>query len=477
MKIKVTLHNFKTNPLNRKARDGANFAYSEYVRLLQSAGANGLSVQIHDFKKLFTDDSYAHDILSSCDCVVSNVGPHAFIYFYLREKFHLHFRIIRDVRTALWNGYLLQEALISPYLRPEDSVIHSSNYSRNLFQKLFPEVPTRSMFVCYPLMRNFPPRPRSVDWGKSLQRSPRIIGYVGRLTDDKNFSQAVELIIELQKQVPNHFRLRAIGEDLVRQYQEKAVIRKIQNMTGAKDLYEWVSPVPYSSIWDEYSKIDVLFFPSTSNLETFGRVLVEATYWGVPVLAGSHAAAPELVTPEALIPTHYYTDREFDAHLAHPLGQVDIHVAAEFLLNNSPLPLSTYYLNYRAHDKLFLSIVLEGNAINDGQILSTPSHSQTRFIKAISMSGLQLPKDINSANQFCDAFKSLLITLHDFGSARYYSALIHLFLASSHRMKTLNFIQRSLRLREDFTNVGGIDLQLSHIVRFYPHFSIKGRDL
>ena len=472
MRLRVTLHNFATNPRNRKARDGANFAYAEYVRILQAHEGKGIRLQIHDFKKLCTDDGYAYEILSQCDCVVSNVGPLSFIYFYMREKFHLSFRIIRDVRTALWNGYMFQESLVYPYLRPEDSVIFSSIYSRDLFRRLFPHIPPCSMFVCYPLMRSFPERSVFRGISRESKTSPIIIGYVGRLTDDKNFSQALDLIIELQKRFPNRFCLRAIGEDLSPHYQKDYVVQKLKTEIGSAHIYEWVPPVSYSDIWNEYGKMDLLFFPSTSNLETFGRVLIEATYWGLPVLSSTHAAAPELICSEALMPTRYYTGVEFDAHLAHQLGEVDIQATVAYILDNKTLAKSDYYTRYQDHDQLFVAIVRDGNAINDRAAQPVSTEIQNQFIQAITISDLEVLNDKASGDQICRALCKFLAAVQDYGNTRYYASLLHLFLISNHKAKTLDFIKRSLTVQEDFTNVGGIDLQMSHFLKFYPHFHI-----
>jgi glycosyltransferase involved in cell wall biosynthesis len=475
LKLRVAIHNFNTNPNNCNARDGANFAYSEYVQLLNNNNQN-IQLEIHDFNRLCQDDSYAYRVLKDCDCVVSNVGPHAYIYFYLREKFRLNFRIVRDVRTALWHSYLLQEFLVSSYLREQDTVIFSSAYSRDLFQKLFPHTWPESMIVCYPLMHFFPAQRSDGRQKQSFSHSPLTIGVVGRLTPDKNFSQAIDLIIKLEKTDPGRFRLHAVGENLFSQYQLEFIQKRLKDEVGKPELYAWFPPVARDQIWNEYSKIDILFFPSTSNLETFGRVLVEASYWGLPVLSSSAAAASELLPQESLLPTRYYTDQEFDTHRAHPLGQVDLDVAINKLTDRSTLPASSSYIDsYSNHDQLYFNILHEGNKIHQSCYIPTTEH-QRQFIRSVSISGLNEISNIVEADDVISELRHFLITIQDFGSPTYYTALLELLIRSRYRAKTLNFIRRSINLHEDFTNIGGIDLQMAHIIKFYPHFNLSSQN-
>lgn len=475
MKLKIAIHNFRTNPKNSNARDGANFAYSEGVQLLNEYDQT-IQTENHDFYRLCRDNSYAYSVLKNCDCVVSNVGPHAYIYFYLRNKFHLNFRIVRDVRTALWNGYLMQEFLLAPYLREQDTVIFSSAYSRDLFKKLFPHIRHESMFVCYPLMHFFPAQ-RCVRLQSRLsEKSPLMIGYIGRLTPDKNFSQALDLIINLEKNSPGRYHLHAVGECLFSRYQLKSIQRRLKAETGNPEIYTWCPPVTHDQIWNEYSKMDILFFPSTSNLETFGRVLIEASYWEVPILSSTAAAASELLSQESLLPTKYFTDQDFDTHRAYPLGQVDIQVAMDKLAHISKLPgSSSFYTRYSRHDQLYFNILHEGNKIHGSSYIPT-TEQQGRFIRSVFIRGLEQLSSVVEANNIISELRNFFTTIQDFGSPKYYMALAKLLIQSRYPAKTLNFVQRSTNLHEDFTNIGGIDLQMAHIIKFYPHYIISPQD-
>ena len=110
MSTRLTLHRFESDP-SLPQRDGVNLAHAEINRLLGDESHAGLQVEFHDFARLMRDRAYAVRTLTAADCVLCNVGPHAHYYHYLRDRLGLNFRIVRDIKTALWSAYLLQESL------------------------------------------------------------------------------------------------------------------------------------------------------------------------------------------------------------------------------------------------------------------------------------------------------------------------------------------------------------------------------
>jgi hypothetical protein len=164
--MRVALHDYRTDPaLSQK--DGVNLAHENIALLLrQAAGphAGGLDVRFHDLNQLLADPAQARAALDGVDCVVSNVGPHAHYYFRLREQLGARFRIVRDVRTAIWSSYLLQEHLCAPLLREGDVLLAASAYTRTLYRQLYPHLQHHPIRRCYPLTVGFPSRrlPRPV---------------------------------------------------------------------------------------------------------------------------------------------------------------------------------------------------------------------------------------------------------------------------------------------------------------------------
>lgn len=463
-RLRVGLHRFQTYR-RHGGRDGANFAYAEIGRLLD--GADSVEVIPHDIVQLAASDVAAQEALADCDVVVAAVGPHAYLYFYLRERLGLRFRILRDVRTALWNGYLLQEFLVGPYLRAEDSVVYSSVYSRDLFRFAFPEVPWGSQHICYPLLHWFP---RELPARSAMRKADVCqLGYVGRLTDDKNFPQVLEVFAELRRRGRSSFELCAVGEGQHPYGAPKAIDRILRGDTRG---FRWVPPVSRDEIWKFYRAFDVLLFPSTSTLETFGRVLVEASYAGTPVLASDHGAASELLDPHALTPTSYFANRWFTAQLAAPLGKIEVDAVADRLTDGAAVPVSTGHERYRRDPARFLSLVRDGNDV----LLADSAHytgtaQQHSFLARLQMRALPRFASMASADTAIRKLRWRFVALNRRGP-EYPLVLLELLVRSRYRRRTTRFLRMSLLRGEDFTNIGGIDLQFSHILGFYPAFRL-----
>jgi glycosyltransferase involved in cell wall biosynthesis len=107
---------------------------------------------------------------------------------------------------------------------------------------------------------------------------PFTIGYVGRLTPEKNVRLFVDLERELMAAGRRDFRLVLIGEG-----SERAWL--------ARHLQQGEAPgvLRGSPLAEAFAGMDVFVFPSRTD--TFGLVLLEALASGVPVVAGPDAAA------------------------------------------------------------------------------------------------------------------------------------------------------------------------------------------
>jgi hypothetical protein len=226
--------------------------------------------------------------------------------------------------------------------------------------------------------------------------------------------------------------------------------------------------VDRARLWRDYQEMDVLFFPSTSSLETFGRVLVEASYIGTPVMASTHAAASELLPSESLLPTVLREDTDFTTHLAARLGDVDVAHAADLLVTGALPPGGKGHQFYADHDALLLRLV-HGEA-QDADL--EPTAVQRAFLDRLRMRGLDVPPDRAAADEMITGLRRSFTALHRRGTPRYLATLAVLLARSRYRRKTAAFARKSLFHGEDFSNIGGVDLQLSHLIGFEPRFTI-----
>ena len=465
--MRVTLHDYSTDP-SLPQKDGVNLAHENIATLLRQAAGPGLQVAFHDFTRLLADEDYARCTLGAVDCVVSNVGPHAHYYFWLRERLGLSFRIVRDVRTAIWSSYLLQEHLVSAFLRPEDLLLVASHYTRGVYQRVFPHLAGTRVARCYPLSVGFPERSvRRAERARGGERS-MVIGYVGRLSEDKNFPDLVELLVRLNRAHPGRYRLLACGDVHSPSCDPGAVRRRIAAELGDDQCFEYLPARANSRIWELYGDFDVLVFPSTSNLETLGRVLVEASHAGVPIICGDHAAASELVPAAALCRVDYAHGKTFSAHFDHSLGRVSIDDMARVLLSGGPPP-ATCHLDYATHPEKFLRL-LTGAGLPDAEPLRlTPA--QRRFIDSLVVE-LPPPLDADAAGEAIGSLAPWFVTLQQRGSAARAQRVEQLLGLSRHKERTQRFIAKTAATLADFTDVGGIDIELCHVAGFYPGFAL-----
>jgi hypothetical protein len=464
--LRIGVHDYRTDPLLPQ-KDGVNFAHENISALLRTASGSGLSIEFHDVNALLGDLDQARKTLGGVECVVSNIGPHAQYYFWLREKLGLDFRIVRDVRTAIWSSYLFQEHLLAPLLRPGDTLMVASHYVWAIYRRMFPHLAGYPAELCYPLSVCFP-KPRPVERA-ALPIDEVTIGYLGRLSDDKNFPEIVELLISLNREAngKKRYRLLACGEIHSATCAPERVEARIASELGAGSWYEYLPARPNEEIWDLLERFDMLLFPSTSNLETFGRVLIEAAYARVPVIAGRHAAATELVHESGLCAVDYERDHAFSAHFDHQLGRVDL---AEMVHTASlgALRASAEYERYADHPQAFLAMLQSVPALAD----PTLSASQAEFLAALEVELPPLPSR-DQAIEWLDEMAEWFLDLQRKGSPEYDARMARLLEISRYPERTERFIGKSATTSGDFTNVGGIDIELCHLHAFYPEFSLR----
>ena len=64
-------------------------------------------------------------------------------------------------------------------------------------------------------------------------------------------------------------------------------------LDAAVRIHRWIPSLPHAAVLEEMERQDVLVFPSL--FEGFGLVILEAMSRGLPVIATSHTAAPDLL--------------------------------------------------------------------------------------------------------------------------------------------------------------------------------------
>jgi hypothetical protein len=298
------------------------------------------------------------------------------------------------------------------------------------------------------------------------------IGYLGRLSDDKNFPEIVELLILLNRRgiAGQRYRLLACGEPSSPSCDPAAIRAKIRTVLGEGDWFDYVPAVSNGEIWPMLARFDVMLFPSTSNLETFGRVLMEASFMRLPVVSADHAAAAELVDPAGLCPVVYRTNERFEAHFGHRLGQVPVAAMADAILSGRLHP-SPCFDRYADDVARFAELVRHPPTADHAPPIAP---SQRRFVEDLRID-LPEPLDRDAAAQLIDAMSEWFLRLSAKGSSDWPTANAELLAISAYPERTRAFIAKAQATSGDFTNIGGIDLEMCHVARFYPAFEIAAQ--
>lgn len=138
------------------------------------------------------------------------------------------------------------------------------------------------------------------NWTTPLRRSARIrrpgdpfvVGYLGRLSNDKGVSVLASAIGRLERQASGPVRVRLAGEArFVSPQEESSVSAALAEIRTLTDQVGWVPPQ------DLFDAVDVLVVPSVVP-ESFGLVAAEAMAAEVSVIVSDAGALPEVVGQE-----------------------------------------------------------------------------------------------------------------------------------------------------------------------------------
>lgn len=352
---------------------GASFYYYETSKLLSNQKEKDIEFIPFDFKTIFSMNILSK--LTEDDVIIPNIGPYSWLYYYLREKNKLKFRMIHDVQTALFADHLLQEQLCGNCIREDDRILFLSNYQRQLYIHLFPNSLTDdNTFVCNPLL-NFLPNPEQKQENEILT-----IGWIGRVFDAKNFDQALQIFTKLYQETDGKTKMLVCGlADEKYQPDKVKIILKKMNL----DSYTHVNNgkfVTHNESLELLQEIDVLLFPSVANMESLGRVIIEANHLKTKVLASYHGAAPELLPEKNLVEVNYDYNNYIDLNTNQSMGKIDIDKAVNLLLNLKKLSIGDNSF-YKNHDEKLKRIIL-GEETKDKMELN---NKVKKFIKGVDI--------------------------------------------------------------------------------------------
>jgi glycosyltransferase involved in cell wall biosynthesis len=167
--------------------------------------------------------------------------------------------------------------MITPSLNWSDVVICPSVSERNRIKKFFHKSSDRIFAIPHGVKLEFPSQPKSFVNEKHLPEN--FILYVGRLNDRKNVANLLSAVKDKLD-----LKLVIVGK---RDWLETSLPEKIEseNVTWFKWLTE-------SELTFLYMKASVFCFPSKA--EGFGLPVLEAMYFGLPVICGHNTSLAEV---------------------------------------------------------------------------------------------------------------------------------------------------------------------------------------
>jgi glycosyltransferase involved in cell wall biosynthesis len=124
---------------------------------------------------------------------------------------------------------------------------------------------------------------------KPVQRDRFVIGYAGRLVDEKGLDALIRAALGL----PGQWLIRLAGDGPERD--KLAGIAGILNIGGS---VEFVGGLNSTDMPDFYRGLDAVVLPARTRpnwKEQFGRLLIEAMACGVPVIGSHSGAIPEVI--------------------------------------------------------------------------------------------------------------------------------------------------------------------------------------
>jgi len=347
------------------------------------------------------------------DRLLTNSGPYGWYFHALRKKHGRDFSIIRDARTIFWSGYLLQESLLSDDIRPGDVIYFPSEFTRQAYIRFFPHITKENSCTLSPVCR-FLPKDTSRREHGSLN-----LGWVGALSDEKGFGSAVKIYASAYKALGRDMKMIVCGSCRSDVYSEGNIRSKLKSAGVDPNSYCHVNsgrPASLGKVYDTFRDIDVFLFPSTANVEAMPRVILEASHFGIPIIASDYAQGYGLVPSGNLLKTEYIT-RSRDLINNQPLGSVDIMGAVEMLKDIQGLRVADI-ASYHSHPEKFIRLLADNALPKDPERINDKASSFIRSCKlevSFDEAGLAAAEELlrssdwkdmgNTALKLCGALK------------------------------------------------------------------------
>ena len=225
------------------------------------------------------------------DLVYADEEPHSLVALAAaKEAWKLSARFVFSSKQNLWRPFPW------PFSRIERSVHHDAHGALAVTQavgNMLRAKGYRGPLFIVPFAMDpqlFTPN-RSPETQAALDRGLPLVGYVGRLTEEKGLADLIGAA-KLAWARGSAFTLVIIGDGPMRPAIEQALADE------PADRWQLVGAVAHDAVADYVSSLDLLVLPSRTGKtwkEQFGRVIIEALGCEVPVVGSDSGHIPHLI--------------------------------------------------------------------------------------------------------------------------------------------------------------------------------------
>jgi len=124
---------------------------------------------------------------------------------------------------------------------------------------------------------------------KQFDRKKLVLGYIGRLADDKGVRETIEAIATLRRGGDESFRFQIAGSG-----PDEAFLRDLVRENGVDDIVDFLGPVFSEDKMRFWEGIDIFVFP-TFHREGLPYTILEALASGTPTLSTRVGGIPDVI--------------------------------------------------------------------------------------------------------------------------------------------------------------------------------------
>lgn len=128
----------------------------------------------------------------------------------------------------------------------------------------------------------------------SYEREIFNVIYVGELVRGKGIDILIRALSRLMDHYP-HFRLIIVGDG-----PEGKALKKLASNLGVSKQTSFVGRIPHEAVWQYYKAADIYVHPTLAP-EPFGRIILEAMQFNLPLVVSNVGGPPEIVGDAGLV--------------------------------------------------------------------------------------------------------------------------------------------------------------------------------